>query len=73
MTESNILLKLIYVSYHRQLSFIIVMSTHRYNRAKYCKITINAAFIITFNDRDFQIHWFSKAMSAVLDKTLYTY
>ena len=32
MTLSNVLLKSIYASYYRQLSFVIIMNTHRYNR-----------------------------------------
>ena len=40
-----------------QLSFIIIMRTHSYNRIKY-EIIINVAFR-TFNYRDFQMQLFS--------------
>ena len=47
-------LKSIYSSYYRQLSFFIIKNTHRYNRSQYYKIIINLAFN-TFNNGGFQI------------------
>ena len=47
-------LKSIYALYYRQLSFFIIMNTHRYNRIQYYKIIINLAFN-TFNNGGFQI------------------
>ena len=72
MTLSNVLLKLIYGSYYIQLSFVIIMNTHRYNRINNYKIIVNAAFK-TFNNGDFQIELFSNTMLAILDKMMYMY
>ena len=72
MTLSNVLLKLIYVSYYRQLSFVIIMNTRRYHRINNYKIIVNVAFK-TFNNADFQIELFSNTMLAILDKMIYMY
>ena len=72
MTLSKVLLKLIYASYYRQLSFVIIMNTHRYNRINNYKIVVNVAFK-TFNNEDFEIELISNTMLALLDKTMYMY
>ena len=40
------------MSYNRQLSFVIIMSTYRYNKIKHYKIKIDVARIV-FNEEDF--------------------
>ena len=72
MTLSNVLLKLIYALYYRQLSFVIIMNTHIYNRINNYKIIVNVVFK-TFNNGDFQIELFSNTTLARLDKMMYTY
>ena len=72
MTLSNVLLKLIYASSYRQLSFVIIMNIHRYNRINNYKIIVNVAFK-TFVNGDFQIELFSNTMLAILDKMMYMY
>ena len=72
MTLSNVLLKLIYSLYYRQLSFVITVNTHRYNRINNYKTIVNVAFK-TFNNGDFQIELISNTMLAILDKTMYMY
>ena len=72
MTLSNVLLKLIYGSYYIQLSFVIIMNTHRYNRINNYKIIVNGIFK-TFNNGDFQIELISSTMLAILDKMMYIY
>ena len=72
MTLSNLLLKLIYASSYRQLSFVIIMNIHRYNRINNYKIIVNVAFK-TFINGDFQIELFSNTMLAILDKMMRMY
>ena len=72
MTLSKVLLKLIYASYYRKLSFVIIINTHRYNRINNYKIIVNVVFK-TFNNGDFQIELISNTMLAILDKTMYMY
>ena len=72
MTLSNVLLKLIYALYYRQLSFVIIMNTHIYNKINNYKIIVNVVFK-TFNNGDFQIELIFNTMLAILDKTMYMY
>ena len=72
MTLSNVLLRLIYVSYYKQFSFVTIMNTHRYNWINNYKIIVNVVFK-TFNNEDFQIELISNTMLAILDKTMYMY
>ena len=66
MTLSNVLLKLIYASYYRQLSFVIIMNTHRW-------IRVNNVTFKTFNNGDFQIELISNTMLAIRQNDVHVY